>query len=369
MDEQAQTPQTSTPQDTVNTDGVVDVKVQEMVESEYNESVEQQPIIQTTEQVTTLTPDEIVVETTPPNTELPTQVDIGSGEGQQTDIAATQETQADTKVTATETSLQANDVPTLSSDTISTNISTPANSSSLPNTRQEETPPSNDVGPSQDEATTLGKSTISQGKEETKNSASEIHAATDEILATVPQSADAPHAAPEITPHSQQQHSGTETIEAESEYGEKIHKEESKGEAEDEKGNADENESAIADAVSATDKSNVTETTIPTNTPDAQPEPTPTPTSADDATLPLFSLASLHLLLKKAQVALRERKQKRIDSIMNLFEANQTLTSKSVSRHVHVSQSTAQRYLSLLERQGKVRQIGKTGRRVVYVKI
>ena len=45
------------------------------------------------------------------------------------------------------------------------------------------------------------------------------------------------------------------------------------------------------------------------------------------------------------------------------------ITNDEVEKLLHVSDATATRYLDMLEKEGKIRQEGKTGKYVVYVKI
>ena len=61
---------------------------------------------------------------------------------------------------------------------------------------------------------------------------------------------------------------------------------------------------------------------------------------------------------------------------MALFEKQENgstsspqVTNDEVERLLRVSDATATRYLDLLEKEGKLRQEGKTGKHVVYVKI
>lgn len=74
------------------------------------------------------------------------------------------------------------------------------------------------------------------------------------------------------------------------------------------------------------------------------------------------------LLLTKARLVTQLRKQKKLVSIMNLFEKKKHITNDEVEKLLHVSDATATRYLSELEKQGKITQIGKTGHAVTYTK-
>jgi hypothetical protein len=85
-------------------------------------------------------------------------------------------------------------------------------------------------------------------------------------------------------------------------------------------------------------------------------------------------------LLEKAKLAIQSRKRNKLDKIMNLFARNPSSTAKlttgqayitndEVEKYLHVSDATATRYLSILEKEGKIKQNGKTGKGVLYTKI
>ena len=108
-----------------------------------------------------------------------------------------------------------------------------------------------------------------------------------------------------------------------------------------------------------------------------QDKPTPEPPSAA-ASIP----APAHPIrdfLTKARVATQDRKRKKRDKIMfalttkdptslKLRRAGE-ITNDEVEKLLHVSDATATRYLSALEKEGKIKQVGKTGKAVVYSKI
>lgn len=73
--------------------------------------------------------------------------------------------------------------------------------------------------------------------------------------------------------------------------------------------------------------------------------------------------------LKLANETRQEKKRKKIDAILNLFVERQTVTNDEVEKLLHVSDATATRYLEQLEKEGKIKQVGKTGRSVKYEKI
>lgn len=74
------------------------------------------------------------------------------------------------------------------------------------------------------------------------------------------------------------------------------------------------------------------------------------------------------LLLEKAKATILLRKQKKLLKIMTLFEKKDHITNDEVEKLLHVSDATATRYLSELEKQGRVVQHGKTGHAVSYMR-
>lgn len=78
---------------------------------------------------------------------------------------------------------------------------------------------------------------------------------------------------------------------------------------------------------------------------------------------------SMRELFTKAQSAIQFRKRKKLDRIMNLFAKQTKITNDEVEKLLHVSDATATRYLSTLEKEGKIQQKGKVGHTVSYVKM
>ena len=81
-------------------------------------------------------------------------------------------------------------------------------------------------------------------------------------------------------------------------------------------------------------------------------------------------------LLNKAKLAIQFRKRKKLDKIMTLFDKNKNgstgspqVTNDEVEKFLHVSDATAERYLNILEKENKIKQVGKTGKAVIYQKI
>ena len=74
-------------------------------------------------------------------------------------------------------------------------------------------------------------------------------------------------------------------------------------------------------------------------------------------------------LLITARNAIQFRKRKKLDKIMSLFLKQSKITNDYVEKYLHVSDATATRYLSQLEKEGKIQQSGKTGKGVSYSRI
>jgi len=118
----------------------------------------------------------------------------------------------------------------------------------------------------------------------------------------------------------------------------------------------------------------------PEQTQSAQlPPPEPIPESVQTDSAPVFSPAPAEPvspksnlardLLNKARQVIQNRKQKKIDHILDLFAKRTNITNDEVEKFLHVSDATATRYLEILEKENKIRQSGKTGKGVRYEKI
>ena len=77
----------------------------------------------------------------------------------------------------------------------------------------------------------------------------------------------------------------------------------------------------------------------------------------------------LGLLRQMAQATIQLRIQKKLVKVMTLFVMQTEITNDEVEKLLHVSDATATRYLAELEKRGKIRQVGTTGRGVKYVKL
>ncbi|MFA5827507.1 MAG: hypothetical protein WC839_03345 [Candidatus Paceibacterota bacterium] len=113
---------------------------------------------------------------------------------------------------------------------------------------------------------------------------------------------------------------------------------------------------------------------IPVNEPLKEPE-----TSQNEQAKPVSEQPKSNLareLLITARNAIQFRKRKKLDKVMSLFDKKKNgstsspqVTNDEVEKFLHVSDATATRYLSQLEKEGKIKQSGKTGKAVFYSRI
>lgn len=71
-------------------------------------------------------------------------------------------------------------------------------------------------------------------------------------------------------------------------------------------------------------------------------------------------------LLIKARQHIQKRRQKRLDKILTALRDKKKMTNKEIRQVVRVSDATIVRYMDILEKEDKVRQVGKTGKHVYY---
>ena len=83
----------------------------------------------------------------------------------------------------------------------------------------------------------------------------------------------------------------------------------------------------------------------------------------------IFSREGARAVIAKAQQAIQIGKRKKLDRVMSLFAKRTNITNDEVEKLLHVSDATATRYLSILEKENKIKQTGKTGKAVSYSKI
>lgn len=112
---------------------------------------------------------------------------------------------------------------------------------------------------------------------------------------------------------------------------------------------------------------------IPANEPIAPaPEPLP-PQPAPQAQVPVPVFAPItnfaRDLAVKARAVIQGRKRKKLEKILEFVTTKGSVTNDQVEKLLHVSDATATRYLTQLEKEGKLKQEGKTGKSVKYLKL
>ncbi len=107
-------------------------------------------------------------------------------------------------------------------------------------------------------------------------------------------------------------------------------------------------------------------------------EPVIEPPTAQSVPLPEESTAQMgrneplglvRNILNKAREMIQTRKRKKLEKIMAMFATKTKITNDEVEKYLHCSDATATRYLNILEKEGKIKQSGKTGQSVSYFKI
>src|SRR3989344_4168540 len=73
--------------------------------------------------------------------------------------------------------------------------------------------------------------------------------------------------------------------------------------------------------------------------------------------------------LTKAQLTIQEKKRKKLEKIIEVLNTKGKVTNDEVEKLLHVSDATATRYLSILEKEGKIKQRGRAGQSVSYSRI
>ena len=105
--------------------------------------------------------------------------------------------------------------------------------------------------------------------------------------------------------------------------------------------------------------------------PEPFPEPPPQPAPQAQFPAPVFApvLNYARDLAVKARAAIQGRKHKKLDKILEAVTKHGSITNDQVEKMLHVSDATATRYLTQLEKEGKLKQEGKTGKSVKYLKL
>ena len=105
----------------------------------------------------------------------------------------------------------------------------------------------------------------------------------------------------------------------------------------------------------------------------APSEPLPNQQPASQPSVPAQVAAPIvHLgrdVLTKARATIQDRKHKKLEKILEALTVKGKITNDEVEKLLHVSDATATRYLSELEKEGKIQQVGKTGKAVEYTRI
>jgi predicted HTH transcriptional regulator len=73
---------------------------------------------------------------------------------------------------------------------------------------------------------------------------------------------------------------------------------------------------------------------------------------------------------KMSELVQRQTKEKaeHLQKILKLAQGKEKITNNDAEKLLSVSNATAERYLDELEKQGKLKQVGKTGQSVYYTK-
>ncbi|MBY0539196.1 winged helix-turn-helix transcriptional regulator [Patescibacteria group bacterium] len=103
------------------------------------------------------------------------------------------------------------------------------------------------------------------------------------------------------------------------------------------------------------------------STPAPEPMPQTAPPPPVSIITPIVNLA--RDLALRARVVIQNRKRVKLDKILTEITKKGSITNNQVEKLLRVSDATATRYLSQLEKEGKIVQVGKTGKSVKYQKI
>ena len=72
--------------------------------------------------------------------------------------------------------------------------------------------------------------------------------------------------------------------------------------------------------------------------------------------------------LEEYNKKMQDKKIQAKDKIITLFYKKNKISNKEIIKELDISHSSAMRYLDELEKEGEIKQIGKTGRSVFYTK-
>lgn len=94
--------------------------------------------------------------------------------------------------------------------------------------------------------------------------------------------------------------------------------------------------------------------------------PAPDHVSSPEALLNAPSTSIVNALLIRARAIIQTRKRKKLERIMEDVAKHGSITNDQVEKSLHVSDTSATRYLGILVREGRLKQIGTTGKAVRY---
>ena len=101
--------------------------------------------------------------------------------------------------------------------------------------------------------------------------------------------------------------------------------------------------------------------------PNQQPASQPSAPTQAQVAAPIAHLG--RDVLAKARATIQDRKHKKLEKILEALNTKGKITNDEVEKLLHVSDATATRYLSALEKDGKIQQVGKMGKAVEYTRI
>ena len=104
----------------------------------------------------------------------------------------------------------------------------------------------------------------------------------------------------------------------------------------------------------------------------SKPDSIPPPSTAASQAQPIIVPPTgnfIRNLLAKASAKIQSKKKARLEKILQVLNTKNKITNDEVQKFLRVSDATATRYLSALEKEGEIKQVGKTGTGVVYSKI
>jgi len=120
---------------------------------------------------------------------------------------------------------------------------------------------------------------------------------------------------------------------------------------------------------SAPTASTFTETSVGGQTQLTEPIPTKEELKVIETVIASTTTDRFRALFAKAREVIQFRKRKKLDRIMTLFLKKSHITNDDIEKFLHVSDATAGRYLSILEKEGKIKRHGKTGQGVTYSRL